>query len=350
MPVIVVDKPKGPTSFSVVRSVQRHLRSYCKAGGLGIADASRIGHGGTLDPMATGVLPLCIGESTKIAPFLLDAHKAYEATLELGVQTDTLDAQGQVVARHPVGEISLGRLEEVLTSFRGEISQVPPMHSALKRDGKPLYEYARQGIELERQPRNLTIFELRILEFDPAGRLSIFVHCSKGTYIRVLADDIGRALGPGAHLTALRRTVSGPFTLQNAITLEALEQLCAMGAPLPSVGLTESLAQMPYVILTEHQAFRVGMGQKLPWEDIDPLGTHAKDLLSLLRPDKSLLAVAERNDAGLASLRRVFLREELPIGRASADPVRGVEVQSTPQTEQITQNDTGNVHSNARDS
>lgn len=350
MPVIVVDKPKGPTSFSVVRTVQRYLRNYCKAGGVGIADASRIGHGGTLDPMATGVLPLCIGESTKIAPFLLDAHKRYEATLELGVQTDTLDAEGQVVARNPVGEISPERLETVLSCFRGHITQVPPMHSALKRDGKPLYEYARQGIELERQPRKLTIFELRVLEFDPIGRLSVFIHCSKGTYVRVLADDIGRALGPGAHLTALRRTAAGPFTLQNAITLEALEQLCATGSPLPSVGLTESLAHMPQVVLTEHQAFRVGMGQKLPWQDIDPLGEHDGDLLALLRPDKSLLAVAERNDAGLASLRRVFLREELPTGRVAADRDRGVEVQSTPQTEKFIQNDTGNVHSNAGDS
>jgi len=350
MPVIVVDKPKGPTSFSVVRSVQRHLRAYCKAGGLGISDASRIGHGGTLDPMASGVLPLCIGESTKIASFLLDAHKSYEATLELGVQTDTLDAEGQVVARNPVGDISLGRLEDVLSCFRGEIAQVPPMHSALKRDGKPLYEYARQGIELEREPRNLTIFELRLLAFDPIGRLSVFVHCSKGTYIRVLADDIGRALGPGAHLTALRRTASGPFTLANSISLEALGQLCADGSALPSVGLADSLAHMPQVILTEHQAFRVGMGQKLPWEDIDPQGERAGGLLSLLRPDKTLLAVAERNDAGLASLRRVFLREDLPLGRVAANPAQGIEVQSTPKTEQITQNDTGNVHSSARDS
>lgn len=310
MPVLVIDKPKGPTSFSVVKTVARHVRTYRAAGGLGMPDPSRVGHGGTLDPMATGVLPVCIGESTKLAPFLLDAHKAYEGTIALGVQTDTLDAEGQVVARAPVGAITLSQIEDVLARFRGEITQVPPMHSALKKDGKPLYEYARQGIELEREARQLKVFELRVVNFDPEGRLEIFVHCSKGTYIRVLADDIGRALGPGGHLAALRRTMSGPFSLTQSISLPDLERLCAAGAPLPAVGLADALVHMPRVVLSEHQAHRVGMGQKLPWEDVDPEGAYVTALLSLLRPDKSLLAVAERNEAGLASLRRVFLHEE----------------------------------------
>lgn len=311
MPVLVIDKPKGPTSFAVVKTVARQVRAYRAAGGQGIPDPARIGHGGTLDPMATGVLPVCIGEATKLAPFLLEADKAYEATIGLGVQTDTLDAEGQVVARAPVGDISLQQIEEVLSRFRGAITQVPPMHSALKRDGKPLYKYARQGIEVERQPRSLTIFELRVLDFDPAGSLSLFVHCSKGTYIRVLGAEIGQALGPGGHLTALRRTASGPFSLAQSITLDELQARCAAAAALPSVGLAEALVHMPSVTLTEHQAFRVGMGQKLPWEDLGAAAGHS-GLLCLLRPDKTLLAVAEPNEEGLASLRRVFLAEAPP--------------------------------------
>ncbi|MDX2022693.1 MAG: tRNA pseudouridine(55) synthase TruB [Deltaproteobacteria bacterium] len=337
MPVLVIDKPQGLTSFAVVKAVARHVRTYRKAGGQGMPDPSRVGHGGTLDPMATGVLPVCIGESTKLAPFLLDAHKAYEGTVTLGVQTDTLDAEGQVVAEAPVPPLSLDDIEAVLQRFRGAITQVPPMHSALKRDGKPLYAYARQGQELEREARALTIFELRLIDYE-GGKLRLFARCSKGTYIRVLAADIGLALGPGGHLSALRRTASGPFSLAQAITLDDLAARAEQGAPLPGVGLTESLAHMASVTLTPHQAHRVGMGQKLPWADLDPEGAHPQDLLCLLRPDGTLLAVAERNDAGLASLRRVFLPEtDAPLSSSGRN------------SEGFGAIDAGNVHSPARD-
>ena len=338
MPVLVIDKPQGLTSFAVVKAVARHVRTYRSGGGQGMPDPSRVGHGGTLDPLATGVLPVCIGESTKLAPFLLDAHKAYEATIRLGVQTDTLDAEGRVVAEAPVPPLTLEQIEAVLQRFRGAIMQVPPMHSALKRDGKPLYEYARQGQEVDRQARPLTIFELRLVDYDGAGQLRLFARCSKGTYIRVLASDIGLALGPGAHLTALRRTASGPFTLAQSITLDDLASRAAQGVALPSVGLAESLAHMPAVVLTQHQAYRVGMGQKLPWGEVDPLAAHTTQLLCFLRPDGTLLAVAERNDAGLASLRRVFLPE-----------TEAVEAASERNSEGFAPIDAGNVHSPARD-
>ena len=338
MPVLVIDKPPGLTSFAVVKAVARHVRTYRKAGGQGMPDPTRVGHGGTLDPMATGVLPVCIGESTKLAPFLLDAHKAYEGTLTLGVQTDTLDAEGQVVAEAPVPPLTHEQIEAVLQRFRGAITQVPPMHSALKRDGKPLYAYARQGLELEREARALTIFELRLVDYDGVGKLRLFVRCSKGTYIRVLAADIGLALGPGAHLTALRRTASGPFGLAQAITLDDLASRAAQALPLPGVELAASLSHMPAVVLTQHQAYRVGMGQKLPWEDVDPQAAHTQDLLCFLRPDGTLLAVAERTESGLAGLRRVFLPETL----AAADATER-------NSDGFGDFDAGNVHSPARD-
>src|SRR5262249_54859528 len=163
---------------------------------------AKAGHTGTLDPMATGLLPLCFGEATKFSGQMLDAEKSYVAQLRLGVTTDTADADGRELSVRPV-EVDAARMEAVFGGFRGEIGQIPPMHSALKRDGKPLYEYARQGVEVERQPRKVSIYGLQLLSFSGTCA-EIEVDCSKGTYIRVLAADIGEALGCGAHLTALR--------------------------------------------------------------------------------------------------------------------------------------------------
>ena len=186
-----------------------------------LLNAAKAGHTGTLDPMASGLLPLTFGEATKFSQMLLDADKVYEAVVQLGVDTDSGDADGAVIATRPVA-VDRAALEAVLTRFRGEIEQVPPMYSALKRDGKALYEYARAGIELEREARQVTIHALELLDF--AGeRFSIRVHCSKGTYIRSLAMDIGAALGCGGHLAALRRTAIGGFDLAAAVTLEHLE-------------------------------------------------------------------------------------------------------------------------------
>ena len=207
--VLLLDKPQGVSSNGALQTARRLL------------NAAKAGHTGTLDPMASGLLPLTFGEATKFSQMLLDADKTYEAVVQLGVETDSGDAEGKVLASSAVA-VERSALETVLERFRGQIEQVPPMYSALKRDGKALYEYAREGIELEREARRVTIHALELLEF--AGeRFTIRVHCSKGTYIRSLAMDIGAALGCGAHLAALRRTVIGAFDLSAAVTLEALE-------------------------------------------------------------------------------------------------------------------------------
>jgi tRNA pseudouridine55 synthase len=207
--VLLLDKPVG---FSSNDALQKARRLFSAAKG---------GHTGTLDPLATGLLPLCFGEATKFSADLLDADKTYEATLKLGVTTDSGDAEGVVTATHPVQSVESDVLA-VLPRFVGAINQIPPMHSALKRDGRPLYELARQGIEVERAPRAITIHAIDMLSFS-GDEVRLRVACSKGTYIRVLAADIGVALGCGAHLTALRRTVVGDLSLAGAVTLAELE-------------------------------------------------------------------------------------------------------------------------------
>ncbi|WP_068807412.1 tRNA pseudouridine(55) synthase TruB [Thauera phenolivorans] len=207
--VLLLDKPQGLSSNTALQTARR------------LFNAAKAGHTGTLDPMATGLLPLTFGEATKFSQMLLDADKTYEAEVRLGVDTDTGDAEGTVLATRPVA-VERAALEAVLSRFRGEIEQIPPMYSALKRDGKPLYEYARAGIELERPSRRVTIHVLELLDFD-GERFRIRVGCSKGTYVRSLAMDIGAALGCGAHLSALRRTGIGPFEVAEAVTLERLE-------------------------------------------------------------------------------------------------------------------------------
>lgn len=212
--VLLLDKPEGLSSNHALQRAKRAL------------DARKAGHTGTLDPFATGLLVCCLGRATKIAGIMLDADKAYEATLRFGEETDSGDLTGHVQfsAPAPFGGVSREELEAAVAGFRGEIEQIPPMHSALKRDGKPLYEYARQGITLERAPRRVVVHRLEILDFSGTGA-RLLVHCSKGTYVRTLAQDIGRRLGCGAHLVALRRTRVGPFQIEDAMALEALQSL-----------------------------------------------------------------------------------------------------------------------------
>ena len=248
--VLLLDKPVGLSSNDALVRAKRML------------NAPKAGHTGTLDPFATGLLPLCFGEATKFSQDLLEADKTYEAVVHLGITTDTGDTEGQVTARQPV-QCTVDQIEQVLARFRGPISQVPPMHSALKRDGKPLYEYARAGITLEREARDVTIHHLELLQFE-APMLSIRVTCSKGTYIRVLGEDIGAALGCGAHLNALRRTGAGSLTLQGAVTLEQLEQAGEVAERrallLPVDGLLQSFAP---VCLSDELARRFLQGQRL---------------------------------------------------------------------------------------
>jgi tRNA pseudouridine55 synthase len=213
--VVLLDKPLGLSSNQALQKVKWLLR------------AEKAGHTGTLDPLATGVLPLCFGAATKFSQLHLDADKTYETTLRLGVTTATGDAEGEVRTTRPV-TCSVGQVVEVLDRFMGPISQTPPMHSALKKDGKALYEYARAGVEVEREPRQVTIHDLDLLDMQlqgPEPHLRLRVRCSKGTYIRTLGEDIGLALGCGAHLSALRRVQTGDFGLDRCVTLEQLEAL-----------------------------------------------------------------------------------------------------------------------------
>jgi tRNA pseudouridine55 synthase len=255
--VLLLDKGLGLSSNLALQAARR------------LYQAEKAGHTGTLDPLATGLLPLCFGEATKFSGELLNADKRYVGTLQLGVTTDTADGEGRVLERRPV-EAPRAEVEAVLATFVGEIDQVPPMYSALKRDGKPLYEYARAGIELERAPRRVSIHELRLLDWaDDMARGSFEVRCSKGTYVRTLAADIGEALGCGAHLAALRRTGIGELDVVQAHSLTALEELGAEardGLLLPPDSLLAGLAE---VCLDAADAARMRHGQSVRWEGVE---------------------------------------------------------------------------------
>ncbi|MGB1950970.1 MAG: tRNA pseudouridine(55) synthase TruB [Marinobacter sp.] len=211
--ILVIDKPQDVTSNGILQQVKR------------LFGAAKAGHTGALDPLATGVLPLCFGEATKFSQMMLDSDKAYIATARLGVRTETGDSEGAVVEERPVpAGLDAAALEPVLDRFRGAIQQVPSMYSALKHKGRPLYEYAREGIEIERPSRPVTIYELTLLDVRE-DELDIAVSCTKGTYIRSLVEDIGEALGCGAHVIALRRTMASGFTLADAVPVDRLEAM-----------------------------------------------------------------------------------------------------------------------------
>jgi tRNA pseudouridine55 synthase len=250
--VLLLDKPSGMTSNSALQLARR------------LFSAAKAGHTGTLDPLATGLLPLCFGEATKFSSDLLEADKTYEAEVLFGVTTDTGDAEGQVRVRLPVN-FDRADLEAVLLRFRGPIRQVPPMYSALKRDGKPLYELARQGIEVERAPRDVIIHELELLEL-AGDRCRLRVTCSKGTYIRTLAEDIGAALACGAHLTALRRTAVGALRIDDAMTLDRLNSLSELERSACLQPPDALLKKLPAVYLDEQAAERFFHGNPVTAE------------------------------------------------------------------------------------
>ncbi|MCE8025980.1 MULTISPECIES: tRNA pseudouridine(55) synthase TruB [Halomonadaceae] len=210
--VLLLDKPKGASSNHALQRVRRLLQ------------AQKAGHTGTLDPMATGLLPVCLGEATKFSAHLLEADKVYRTRVQLGAVTDTGDAEGEVIERCAVPPLTAADVERVLERFRGEIEQTPPMYSALKHQGRKLYELAREGKSVERAVRRVTVYDARLLAFD-GDAFELEVRVSKGTYVRTLAEDIGRALGSGAHITALRRLATGPFDSEGMLPIEALEAL-----------------------------------------------------------------------------------------------------------------------------
>ena len=214
--ILNIDKPYGITSMEVVRRVKR-------ASGF-----KRVGHGGTLDPVATGVIPICIGQATRIMEYMLDGSKKYRTTIKLGVTTDTYDSLGEVTETADASHITRQEVASALVPFQGEIEQVPPMYSALKKDGKRLYDLARQGIEVERKPRPVTVYEIELTRWDPP-EATVEVHCGRGFYMRSLAYDLGQALGCGGHLKTLVRLKASAFTLDEALTLEDVEESFSEG-------------------------------------------------------------------------------------------------------------------------
>ena len=246
--ILNIDKPAGWTSFDVVGFV----RSRC--------GVKRVGHAGTLDPAATGVLPVLVGQATRLTEYLVDATKAYEATIELGLTTDTYDAEGEVIERQDASRITRAEVEAVLPSFRGDFLQTPPVYSALKRDGVPMYKRARRGEAVELEPRAVRVDELYITAFDPP-RLTLRVECAKGFYVRSLAHDLGAALGVGGMLSALRRTRVGAFRVEDAVPVETLRTAFEGGgwheylyAP------DEVLLRWPAAILAQETATRLRNG------------------------------------------------------------------------------------------
>ena len=244
-----MDKPAGISSNDVVQQAKR------------LFGAQKVGHTGSLDPLATGVLPLCFGEATKFSQYLLDANKTYWTRIRLGVSTETGDADGEVIAQVDATAITQTQVSDALETFVGEIEQIPSMYSALKHQGQPLYKLARQGIEVERAPRTVTIYSAELLQFAEAY-IELRVHCSKGTYIRSLAEDLGAALGCGGHVSALRRLAAGPYAEAQAVTLEQvseigdLQEMDALLLPVAS-----AVGSWPSVRLHEDTAHYVRQGQ-----------------------------------------------------------------------------------------
>ncbi len=289
--VLVLDKPRGMSSNQALQKVRWLL------------NAEKAGHTGSLDPLATGVLPLCFGEATKFSQYLLDADKGYETLAQLGVTTTTGDAEGEVLEER---QVTVGReaLEALLPRFRGEIEQVPPMYSALKKDGQPLYKLARAGEVVEREARSVTIARLDLLAFE-APYATLAVSCSKGTYIRTLVEDIGRELGCGAHVAALRRTQAGPFGLAQAVTLEELVQVHAEGGNealdrflLP---VDAGLEHWPLLQLSEHSAYYWLHGQPVRAPEAPKFG-----MLRVQDHEGRFIGIGEVTDDGRIAPRRLI--------------------------------------------
>lgn len=250
--VLLLDKPQHLSSNHALQRVKR------------LFNAKKAGHTGSLDPIATGMLPICFGEATKFSQFLLDSDKTYEVTARLGIETNTGDSEGDVICSQVVQQFSLQHIEAVLSQFKGYIEQVPPMFSAIKFQGKPLYKLARQGIQIERKPRHIMIFSLKVLHYEQVS-LRLYIHCSKGTYIRSLVTDIGKQLGCGAHVVALRRLAVTPYDANKMLSWDYLETLAqsadddALQATLLPV--ESSLVRLPIIQLTSSSIYYLRRGQ-----------------------------------------------------------------------------------------
>lgn len=277
--VFLLDKPQGMSSNDILQKVKR------------IYQANKAGHTGALDPLATGMLPICLGEATKFSQFLLDADKRYLVTAKLGERTDTSDAEGEVIQIREV-KVETHDILTALSRFRGDLMQVPTMFSALKHQGKPLYEYARQGITVEREARPITVFELNFIEYN-APFLTLEVHCSKGTYIRTLVDDLGEYLGCGAHVAMLRRTAVSDYPAEKMLSWEQLQQL-AENQTLEALdnlllATDSAVSTLPRLDLTATQTQAVKFGQRVKFDNLQQLYGQVR----LFSDQNSFLGVAD---------------------------------------------------------
>lgn len=285
--VLLLDKPAGITSNLALQKVRRLYR------------AEKGGHTGTLDPFATGLLPICLGEATKFSQFLLDADKVYQAEVRLGVRTSTADPEGEILETRPA-QVSEVQVQALLPRFTGELSQLPPMHSALKHAGRPLYKYAREGVEIPREPRRVVVHALEFLGL-AGDRLTLRIHCGKGLYVRTLAEELGAALGCGAHLGALRREAVGRLRLDHAIGLEALAALTDEQRDAQLLPVDSLIQELPRLDLDLDSAWQLNHGQPV-WRTALRVG----QVMRAYAPDGAFMGVIQVDDEGRAAPRRLL--------------------------------------------
>ena len=294
--ILLLDKPLGVSSNHALQKAKR------------LFDAAKAGHTGSLDPLASGVLPLCFGEATKFSQYLLDADKAYTSTFVLGVTTETGDVEGAVLETKDAAHLTESSVELALQSFRGGVDQVPSMYSAIKHQGQPLYKLARKGLEVERKSRRVLIKRLELCAFRPGSKaeVDVYIECSKGTYVRSLAEDLGAALACGGHVSALRRTQAGPFAIDRCVTMEALEalqekqDLAAMDALL--LPADAAIETMPLVQLTESAGFYLRQGQPVLVSNAPGSG-----MVRVALEDGEFLGVGEILEDGRIAPRRLIV-------------------------------------------
>ena len=300
--IFLLNKPCGLSSNQALQRVKR------------IFNANKAGHTGALDPLATGVLPLCFGEATKFSQFLLDSDKYYRSTYTLGVSTDTGDSEGEIISQRDATAITEEQVQQSLSAFIGEIEQTPSMYSALKHNGQPLYKYARQGIEIERAARQITVYDYQLLDFRSGSQpqIDVQVHCSKGTYIRTLAEDLGKALGCGAHVSALHRHRSGPFDESQTLSLPVLEALVSESTIEQLDDLLKpvdtAVADRMAVELNENVAAYFQMGQTVISNKVFRQGQEG-DIVRVFREGGSFLGIGIVAEDGKLAPKRLIVED-----------------------------------------
>lgn len=290
--IVIIDKPTGRSSNHVLQQVKR------------LFDAKKAGHTGALDPLATGVLPICLGEATKVSSYLLDADKRYHVTCQLGAVTDSGDSDGAVLSTRDIPAFSKQDVLDLLPEFIGEQDQVPPMFSALKYQGQPLYKLARQGIEVARKSRRITIYDIKLLLIT-SENFTLDVQCSKGTYIRTLVENISHALGSGGHVTMLRRVATAGYQLEKAVTVDYLEQLASQGLHVLDDALlpTENaLPDWPRINVTDEMVDALRQGQTIKIKD-----KFQSENIRVFSKDSHFVGVAKMSDQGLLAPKRIFV-------------------------------------------